>query len=200
MKILYLALFIQTKWYPCKSECTNQNKIQSKFWWKKFLLMFSKKCNEEKSRKKLFGFVLFEDNFINWFTHSPFLSFFLLLLLPFFYEFIVSRLSRFLPSFVSPLTALSLSLSLSLAVLCFYSTFSSSEFSCSAWLCSVNHLLCGKEKRGGGGEISCPCYKLISTGKWTRTGNIRKNISEVRRLNWDSKTVFLVYRIYVTVY
>ena len=109
---------------------------------KKILLRVSKKCNEEKCRKKkLFGLVLFEDKFINLFTHPPFLSS-CFLSFSLFFVFMNLSFSVFL---VSHLLSFLL-LSLSVAVLLFYSTFASYEILWSAWLCWANHLLCGKVK------------------------------------------------------
>jgi hypothetical protein len=156
---------------------------------KKILLRVSKKCKEEKCRKKeWFGLVLFEDKFINLFNHSPFLSSCFSLSL-FFCFFLFLWIYRF-PSFSFPTFLRFLSLSL------FYSFIRRSHHlkfyevrDCAQWItCYV----------GRWRKKSFLCHKLISTGKWRRrTGNIRENISEVGSSNWDSKTVFLVCRIYV---
>ena len=113
MKLVYLSLFIQAKWLVYMWVWAHKStKDTIQILKKKNLLRVSKKYNEEKCRKNVFGinflFYLKTSSLID----SLILPFFLLFLFFFFsfillYEFIVSLLSRFLPSFVSSLIALS---------------------------------------------------------------------------------------------
>jgi hypothetical protein len=121
----------------------------------------------------------------HWLIHSFSLSFFFLSFF-LFYEFIfLVFLVTYLPSFL----LLSLYLSLFYAFIWRFHHLRFYEArDCVHWItCYV----------GSWRKNSCPCYKLISARKWTRTGYIRENISEVERLNWDSKSLFLLCRIYV---
>jgi hypothetical protein len=149
---------------------------------KKTFLRVSKKCNEEKCRKNYSVlFYLRTSSLID----SLILPFFLLFLFFCFYEFIFPSFS--FPTFLRFFSYRALSLFYAF-ILRFHHLKSYEARECAQWsTCYV-----GRRRKN-----SCPCYKLISPGKWTRTGDIRENISEVGRPNWDSKTVFLICRIYV---
>lgn len=131
-------------------------------------------------KRKLFGIYFFFCLKTSSLIDSLILPVFLIFSLSFFFFAFMNLLFPvFLVSYLPSFLLLSLSLFHSLFY-AFIRRFHHLRFyearDCAQWITSYV---------GRWRKKSCPCYKLTSTGKCTRTRNVREKISEVGRPIWD---------------